>query len=549
MALDWLPLENIRVTGDLRQRALRLFDRLESAQYHPDKVLCSCKPECQWPGDFEGRTILALTLLARITGRRPKYLAEILRRFPICMNERGYFGTVHEEFVDEQQLSSHGWVLRGLCEQSLFGKRPELSGMIRRIVENLALPTRGLHREYPIRPKDRTHGGGACGEHAARNGRWRLSTDIGCDFIFLDGLVQAYQLFRLPELGKLIEEMIQRFKEMDLVAIQAQTHATLTGLRGVLRYAEMIGNESLVREVEKRFDIYVSQGMTENYENYNWFGRPEWTEPCGIIDSLILAAWLWNLTGDPARIELAHRIYYNGLLPTQRDNGGFGTDTCLGAKDPYLAVSTYEAFWCCTMRGGEGLASAARFFVCTDRDTLVLPFFFDGRIHWSYGGTTVRFAVKTDYPIGGWVQIRVTDAAAPVRARLRLFAPSFASGHRLNIDGKPVDFTIRKGFADFGVTLRKGTVIEWCFDPIFRNEETIGEKTLPGFRRYTHGPLLLGTESSREIRLAPGAEWMQVVPGVYRLRKGKVLLKPLAALVAPKRQSEEYRLQVLFKAK
>ena len=40
--------------------------------------------------------------------------------------------------------------------------------------------------------------------------------------------------------------MIARFLEVDLVNIQAQTHATLTGIRALLRYSEQTGSAQLL---------------------------------------------------------------------------------------------------------------------------------------------------------------------------------------------------------------------------------------------------------------------------------------------------------------
>ena len=51
----------------------------------------------------------------------------------------------------------------------------------------------------------------------------------------------------------------------------------------------------------------------------------------------------------------------------QRSNGGFGCDECIGSETAGVFLSTleniYEAFWCCSMRGAEGLANAARLSV------------------------------------------------------------------------------------------------------------------------------------------------------------------------------------------
>jgi hypothetical protein len=135
----------------------------------------------------EGRTVLALTLLARSTHREARYLNDILEQYPGRMNASGYFGPPLDlKAIDEQQLSGHGWVLRGLSEYCEWRRDARSREMLERIVRNLALPTRGRHSSYPIDPAARKHAaGGAFGDIASQIGSWEVSTDIGCDFILV----------------------------------------------------------------------------------------------------------------------------------------------------------------------------------------------------------------------------------------------------------------------------------------------------------------------------------------------------------------------------
>jgi hypothetical protein len=168
----------INVGGELRIRLMKNFDRLEEEKYQPHKVFLT-EEESGWlPGDTEGRTILAQVKLARITNRTPLFLDSIIRLFPEKVNEKGYFGTIYPEgILDEQQLSSHGWVLRGLCEFYLWKKDPEVLSCINRIIDNLVLPTAGLHKNYPIEPSMRKHGGKQIGTRQnGKVGNWILST-------------------------------------------------------------------------------------------------------------------------------------------------------------------------------------------------------------------------------------------------------------------------------------------------------------------------------------------------------------------------------------
>lgn len=445
--LPILPLDLgvFQPAGDLAERLSANFFRLEEPRYQPvpgDTKGGGCFMTADkfygWPGDMEGRVVLALTVLERATGRPARYLAETLRRFPDYFNARGYFGAVRPAgAAHEQTLSSHGWVLRGLCEHWLSRREQRTWDMLVGIVDNLALPTAGLHRAYPIdpalRPKEVGH---VMGEDAMTLGPWVLSSDIGCDFIFMDGVVHAATLLKRPDLDALAEELIARFLQVDFVGISAQTHATLTGLRALLRWHEHRPRPELLAAVRSRFDLYRTKGCSENFSNWNWFNRPTHTEPCAVVDSFQIALQLWRATGEADYLEWAHLIYYNGLGHGQRANGGFGCDTVLGAPGTdhaeALSVILDEAWFCCSMRGAEGLAEAARHAACAQGDVLIFPLLHPGRV--SHQGW--ELGIQSDYPEKG--EVTVTVLASPgTRAGLSVaFAqPSWAENPAITANG------------------------------------------------------------------------------------------------------------------
>src|SRR5690242_8505312 len=95
--------------GDLLQRAHLNFDRMESEYYEPEQAFMPI--EYEWPGDKEGRLILALALLAQTTHREPLNLQTIMDELPNRMNELGFCGNILPEGqFDEQQLSGNGWL-------------------------------------------------------------------------------------------------------------------------------------------------------------------------------------------------------------------------------------------------------------------------------------------------------------------------------------------------------------------------------------------------------------------------------------------------------
>ncbi len=378
------PIEckNITLTGDLAFRVGRNYSRLESPMYRPEDIFGSDKQG--WPGDWEGRTMLALCLNESLSGRKAAYLDAIVDALDGEWNELGYLKDIYPSgIINEQQLSGHNWLLRAILELYLAKKEDRFRVMAKRIVENLYLPLRGRFASYPVAPGSRMLDGGAAGHIATEDTHgWMLSTDIGCAFISFDALAQYYQIFGGEELQSLLDEMFEVFSAIDFVASSVQTHATLSALRGVLRYYEASMKEHLLAFAVKLFDLYLAKGITENYANYNWFGRPFWTEPCAIVDSYMVAMNLFRFTKKAEYVVVANKIYFNAFLASQRYNGGFGCDMCSGTEESgvFLQVKEglFEASWCCSMRGAEGLSSAAGNAVLLDGDDIYVTNYVSG---------------------------------------------------------------------------------------------------------------------------------------------------------------------------
>ena len=138
-----VPLGSITAGGDLGHRTAQNFTRLRADIYQPP-LLWRQTNWRSWPGDFEGRALLAVTLLARATGAEPEYLPAMVAAYPAQLNSQGYFGPLLDlHAINEQQLSGHGWYLRALCEYYDWKREPATLDQIRAIVRNLALPLRG----------------------------------------------------------------------------------------------------------------------------------------------------------------------------------------------------------------------------------------------------------------------------------------------------------------------------------------------------------------------------------------------------------------------
>lgn len=329
------------------------FKRLNGEEYSLERLFQA--ESYDWPGDWEGRALLAFLCHVQIHGKEVPHLHKFFDELSNRTNEYLYFGKPFDGVtVDEQQLSGHNWYLRGLLEYAQIYNSDEAMKIAKSTVENLYLPAIDWYSHYPLE-RD-TALGEVSGSVTGVIDGWKLSSDIGCAFMCVDGLAHYYRVTKDEGVLAFLNRVIDFFVTLDLVKYKLQTHTTLTCLRGILELYKATREERYLDIVKDKFAFYIKHGMTLTYENFNWFGREDtWTEPCAVVDSLILATELYRLTNEGDYKTLARRIWFNGLQFCQRENGGAGPNSCVTKGQGVLRISMYEAPFCCTMRYAEGV--------------------------------------------------------------------------------------------------------------------------------------------------------------------------------------------------
>lgn len=528
---------DIEMRGELAVRAGLNYARLEGKWYRPDEVFTA--DQHGWPADWEGRVILALTLLAQSTHRPPAYLEDILERMPKHLNKSGYLGVMLPEGQnDEQQLAGHSWLMRGLLEYATWKKTDQYVGIAEGIVKNLFVKASGYYRQYPLDPKTRYD-----------NPHWRLSklqtktkhhaetSDCGCAFIPTDGITHAYQFFKTPALKALSEEVIETYSRIDFDGLHVQTHATLSACRGTLRMYEIENDPKYLQLAIRIFELYKSNAWTGVYGNYNWFGHPRWTEPCGIIDSFIVATTLWKHTGQSTYLEDAHHIYYNALCHAHRENGSFGTDRCVGAVDAadnlFLTPINFETYWCCTMRGGEGFSRAIEFSYFLDGDTVYVPFYNSSKATLRFADGAVTLEQKTNYPYEGGVHFKIVESATPSVKTLRFFMPSWTTQGKtaVHYNGQPIPSTFEKGFLTIRQALSAGAIITFDLGLAPFTTDLSGSNNLKDCFTFRYGPMILGLkcDSKKDVCKDDNAyvDFDYLIPDVCQVhRQAKLIAQP-----------------------
>ena len=150
-----ISLDTLSLFGELNMRANLNFSRLETEKYWPETIFSM--DELAWPADWEGRTILALSMLAQATHRTPAYLDAIIDQLVIELNEDGYIGPIPPAGVtNEQSMSGHSWMVRGLVEYINWQRErdPQQAnkalGALKSIINNLFIPQTNNYANYPI---------------------------------------------------------------------------------------------------------------------------------------------------------------------------------------------------------------------------------------------------------------------------------------------------------------------------------------------------------------------------------------------------------------
>lgn len=354
------------VSGTLLARLDLSKKRLLSPLYDDPSIF---EQSLDWPGDFPGRLILALTSLYYAYKDNEKEQNEIKVRldklFSVIdqhLNKNHYFGDeFNKEHILEQQLAGNSWYFRGLVKYFKITQSPKILSYLNTITETFLIPLSYEYASYPVFAREEDNGG--VGGHTVQDetGKWALSTDVGCAFILLDGYTNIYKITHNEALKEAIIRVIDKFQSIDYISLKCQTHATLSCTRAILRFYESTKERKYLDLATKVFDTYLNYGMTKDYQNFNWFGKQDsWTEPCCVIDSFILAKKFYEFYGDHKYLVLLNRIYANGFRTLQRDNGGAGCTTCTNEHNNELKCFMYEAWFCCSMRLGEGLYLASK---------------------------------------------------------------------------------------------------------------------------------------------------------------------------------------------
>lgn len=116
--MKFLDFDSFQIEGELYKRLMLSKNRMMSDHYNPDLFLTQAFVSgADWPGDTEGRLLLALSMLFQALNEKADYVRTYFEKILSFMNEDGYLGAkIDENAINEQSLSGNSWLMRGMCE-------------------------------------------------------------------------------------------------------------------------------------------------------------------------------------------------------------------------------------------------------------------------------------------------------------------------------------------------------------------------------------------------------------------------------------------------
>jgi uncharacterized protein len=541
-----IEFEDIRPErGLLLKRAEYTYEMYKN--YTPEHILTlnySTSPsDHAFPGDTIGRFIMSTTLLSRALHQpEPESLKKVMAALPSMLNAEGYLGWVlPKNKADETGMSNVQWS-NGLTEYYLWTKDKTALQMNQNVFKGIILPVQeAFYYYYSPEKKDGKI-------------QWvHCTADTAQAFGIIDPATRGYPLFPSEELKAEIDELIRLYRKIDHVKIKAQIHAVLFTSRGILRWYEIHGDPNHLQFAESLYKNYRQLAMTENYENYNWFGKPEWTEGCAIVDSLTVALKLWQLTGKPQYLEDAHLILFNALLANQQGCGGdFGTNNCVGPNDTVLLRHKQTAPYCCSVWGGKGFARTMQYSQFMKDNGVIVTIFGNNTVTARLPDGALTLRQTTAYPYEGGVKFEVISSESQKERELLVFIPSWIVPETITvvINGQKVEPAIKESFLSLKRVMKKADQIEIQFKQLFRCAALLYPDRKPDYHRYMYGPLALGLDTQTEKPLPKETEFEATGNACYHAKLKGLTLVPLCDLMDVKDEAKRATTgaaQILFK--
>lgn len=185
------------------------------------------------------------------------------------------------------------------------------------------------------------------------------------------------------------------------------------------------------------------EGFTADYELPN---RTAYQETCASIALIFWAHRLGLLLGEARFYDALERALYNGALAgISMDGKRFFYVNPLESDGTHHRKAWYGCA-CCPPNIARLLASLGDYIYAQGEDALYVNLYVGGRVRTELNGKPLTLEVRTNYPWGESVAIRIAEGA-PARFKLMLRLPAWCVAPELRLNGEPIAIQREHGYA------------------------------------------------------------------------------------------------------
>lgn len=263
------------------------------------------------------------------------------------------------------------------------------------------------------------------------------------------------------------------------------------------------GDEELRQSLLRLYDnvvpanLYLTGGIGQEAHHEGFtrdFHKPNLTAYCETCASIGMAFWNQRmnlLEGDAKYADLVETELYNGILSGISLKGDL-----FFYENPLSSVGTHnrQAWFdcsCCPTNLIRFIPSVGGYVYAVDGETLVINQFIPSLAEVPLGGQTTRVTLETEYPWQGSVRVRLDEAGACKRLRIR--KPGWCNSWSLKVDGKAVEAPLHQGYLELKVF--SGQALELTLDmPPVRHRDDPRVQENAGRAAMTRGPMVYCAE-------------------------------------------------------
>ncbi|GAB3856939.1 glycoside hydrolase family 127 protein [Hymenobacter terrigena] len=259
--------------------------------------------------------------------------------------------------------------------------------------------------------------------------------------------------------------------------------AALTGDKKMLAAVDTIWNNLVTKKMYVTGGTGAVPGGERFGANYELPNATAYNETCASVADVYWNQRMFQLHGDSKYVDIMEKVLYNGLISgVGLDGKSFFYSNAMQIKNSasFPQTEPARAGWfecsCCPTNLARLMPALPGYVYAQNGRDLYVNLFVSGTSNLSIGKQKVGITQQNNYPWDGGLKFTVNPATTadftllvriPGWARneampsdLYTFATPSSQAATLKINGKPVAYTLRNGYAVLARKWRKGDVID-----------------------------------------------------------------------------------------